>query len=260
MSLPVIPLRDIRKPPGSYLLQITGLFICGALGAVALLLASARELQVVLPPPFARCALAGAVLLLGLVVLRAILLPAEFLTLARRGSLAEDRNRSPWRYPVLALPVVMYLLQVPNASFRWRFQPETGMALASREQPMPMGYQSLADAASSPDQRQFFEGKLVRVKAAAELVDGNLALRLHNRSADRGSCSLRVTVRGKPASETALKHLERGTRLEVIGRLHSLSVRKYSYHVSANIDVEPSPERPLDLLVRALRGDERYDD
>jgi hypothetical protein len=82
-----------------------------------------------------------------------------------------DHASAPWRYAVLVLPVVLYLLDLPNGSFRSDrdVQPLIGLnrdaikTTASTGDAFNVGFTQLEDAAKSADQREYYQGKTVKL-------------------------------------------------------------------------------------------------
>jgi hypothetical protein len=263
MSLRSIRRLDIRDPVGYWVRQLAALLLCGALGAVAVLMVHSGTLALIMPPAGRVFALVGGLLLLGVVVVRAISLPTDLSAPAAFDSLLGMRVHSCWRYPVLAFPVLLYLFHLPNATSACRYPSGTAEPATVGEHPVPVGYGSLAEAASNPDSRKSFEGKLVRVRGASWIEEDQFGRRsfvgvnlVNHRPLYRGHFSLSVTVRGKTPQEAGLKFLELG-QVQVVGRLHSVRrVDTLAVHGSAILDLEPTPEQPLSQLVTQALPDQ----
>jgi hypothetical protein len=73
------------------------------------------------------------------------------------GDCGHDHGWAPWRYVVLLLPIVLFLIGMPWPAQAVPDDPvEAGV--------MPLDFNDLKKAATTDDQRKFWEGKLVRVK------------------------------------------------------------------------------------------------
>src|SRR5579885_1127017 len=126
-----------------YLNQLFTIFVCGALGGVAVMLWWNGTIALMLHPNFFLGVLLGGMTLLMLVVLRAVAVWRSVDELALVSEQTHDHDHcghehepchhqhahgpghahdhehgwAPWRYVVLLLPVVLYLLNLPNQGF-----------------------------------------------------------------------------------------------------------------------------------------------
>jgi hypothetical protein len=82
-----------------------------------------------------------------------------------------DHSSSPWRYAVLILPVVLYLLNIPNKVFEGDqridhikdINRDDIKTVGSTGDAFNVGFTELEDAAKTPDQREFYLGKTVKL-------------------------------------------------------------------------------------------------
>lgn len=76
-----------------------------------------------------------------------------------------DHGWAPWRYVVLMLPVVLFLLNLPNDGFSVEKMDLKGIAMDKKVQSrgvlQNVGFQQLERAALDPNQRDLFEGKQI---------------------------------------------------------------------------------------------------
>jgi hypothetical protein len=210
--------------------QLCTLGICGALGGVAILLYQQGTLKYILADKFHLWVLVGGIALLVLVAVRAVALGASVRAERQAGchehdhehdlghghahaeacpghdhsgaaaDCGHDHGWNPWRFAVLLLPVVLFLLKMPNQGFSNVRDVSTdqvdlhasGDALVSalsavglaspslgagplggavalvagggRGSVGELGFRELEQAAFSPDQRDYFEGKRAEIR------------------------------------------------------------------------------------------------
>jgi hypothetical protein len=149
-----------------YLEQFCTLGFCGALGLVQILLYHYQVLGLILADKFHIWVLLSGILLTGLAVMRG----AALWLSARREhhhDCCHDHNHdhgwSPWRYIVLLLPITLFLLGMP-----WP-------APAEEEEPDEpgverLGFLDLEKYAGSKQSRDYWSGRLVRLKGEFSLV------------------------------------------------------------------------------------------
>ncbi len=180
-----------------YLNQLFTIAVCGALGGVAVMLWWSGTITLMLHPKFFLWVLLGGITLLVLVVLRAA---AVWRSVDDRTAVPDhthdhdhcghnhdhchhdhdhdhahdhdhghDHGWAPWRYVVLLLPVVLYFLNLPNQGFSADAGGGdlSGLALnlpeslRSSGERVDVGFMELQQASLTPENREFYEGKIV---------------------------------------------------------------------------------------------------
>jgi uncharacterized repeat protein (TIGR03943 family) len=182
-----------------YLNQLFTIAVCGALGAVAVLLWSGGKLSLMLHPKFFSWVLFGGLTLLALVFIRAVAVwrsvdePQHTHDHEHCGhdhvacdhehehghshdhdhghdhDPEHDHGWAPWRYVVLLLPVVLYFLNLPNQGFTADAggDPLQGMTLNApttlREKGAlgEVGFAELQQASLTESTREYYEGKTI---------------------------------------------------------------------------------------------------
>jgi hypothetical protein len=151
--------------------QLCTIGFCGALGAVQILLYRYDVLGLILVDAFHVWVLLSGIFLKGLAVMRG----AALLFLAGRATAADAHNHccshdhgadhgwAPWRYAVLLLPIMLFLMGMPWPAPGGEEEPdEPGVER--------LGFMDLQKYAGSKESRAYWEGKLVRLKGQFSLL------------------------------------------------------------------------------------------
>jgi uncharacterized repeat protein (TIGR03943 family) len=191
-----------------YLDQICSLGACGALGIISTLMYQTDKLRLILAPPFHKPVLWGGIALIVLSAVRFVSLWTPNRAAAthdghKHGHDAVhehdhancDHNHehehkhdegckdhdcghdhshawTPAKYAVLLLPVVLYLLELPNAGFSAdrigrdlvATELEGSDRVIATKSKLTLGYRELADAAHETSKRASIEGHIVEVR------------------------------------------------------------------------------------------------
>lgn len=167
--------------------QLCTLALCGALGAVAVLLWYRDKLSF-LHPAFRLPVLLGGIALLVLVAYRAIVLawPASAKSGCKPHTDEHGPNSGPWRFAVLLFPVFLFFFNLPNEGFA--YVPLGQLNTADIEWLKFIGdrgslgheitFKELQVVANRRDRRAAFEGKTVELKGQFVKSDNDCIFRL----------------------------------------------------------------------------------
>lgn len=197
-----------------YMDQLCTIASCGALGGVAVMLYATNKLSLILADQFFVPVLTGGVALLALVIIRAVTLWREAGRAVAHShddhhhdhhhqhghdphsdhdhddccdhshdhlhDHGHDHSWTPARYAVLMLPIALYFLNLPNASFsqetmqRMLTNPglQSAKEVASKEG-VVLGFKELANAAYSPNTRKEMTGKTGKIAGMYAPARGN---------------------------------------------------------------------------------------
>lgn len=191
-----------------YLEQLLTLFMCGAFGLVAVLMNQYRMLNLILAPEFHNWVLAGGIVLLVFTAVRAVALWQSAGKQVNHDHDHDHHEHGPdcdhghhhhdhsnanghahddghshgnifWRLVVLAFPLMLFLLGLPNEGFskEWverRLGKDSAIEVADVEakggSTVPMEFHTLNEIATDPDKRAANEGRTVRVKGQLRKV------------------------------------------------------------------------------------------
>ena len=170
-----------HAPTGEYYLeQLLTVFLCGAYGLAAVLmnLPRYRMLDIILAPEFHGWVTAGGVALLLFAAVRAVVLwrtVGQPIDCGHDHGPGEDHTHGNiyWRTVVLAFPLLLFLLGLPNQGFSkdWQLRRAgTDASISAGEVEAKAGdaatfeFHELNALAYDPDQRKSWEGRTVRIK------------------------------------------------------------------------------------------------
>jgi hypothetical protein len=266
---------------------LDGLFtvgVCGALGAVVLLLWSRTDrLLLLLHPKFHPWLLSGGITLLVLVAIRAA---ALWRAASERKHAAEHHDHehchghghcdheghehgwAPWRYVVVLLPVVLFFLDLPDAAMSWTgtdyskdLDTSTVQAEAGEtgEVPIDFKFRQLENSANSPEARAHLTGRLIRLTGKFVGDNGRLFTlsRYIGDCCDADAREVRAAIlvdssqlAGDNYQELDPKRLQQRW-IHVTGRLqYALNKRTNDY--MPMLLVTPTRERPLSRVVEVM--------
>jgi hypothetical protein len=301
--------RQISPAESYYLGQIFTIGMCGALGAVAVLIWARGQLTLILNQSFHVYVLLGGVTLLVLVALRSLTLwlapesgrghdypqvsdaepgaaprPHINLLAGLDASSADcehtpnylscgtdptpptepvpDYSWAPWRYVFLMLPVVLFLLRMPNDAFSAKFDPRMfeGEALGGsdgqvRGRVANLTFSQLETAANTKEGREYYENKLGTL--VGQFVASQDETRFQLTRFKINCCAadaipINAIIQIDPSTSERLDGRKyQGKWVEVTGRIQFRYLRHMNQYVSALV-VTPTPEQPLDQLVKRI--------
>jgi uncharacterized membrane protein YcgQ (UPF0703/DUF1980 family) len=250
-----------------YLEQILSLAACGALAGVFLLDWYSGNIVYFIKDKYFLLVLTGAVLLLGLVVVRAI---AVWYTAESAGHAHEHRHGhshdhshgwAPWRYVVLLLPVALFFLMpaegLSGAGQQLRVEGLSGPRgdVAGKGEDFGVTFLQLEQAALSEDLRANYEGRTVRLLGLYVPVDSERFTLLRYA---RGCCpadaipvrALIVVDRSRSPETLDGKRLS-NKWVEATGQVQFLKQRDGLSFVPALV-IRPAPDRKLTRLVQVV--------
>jgi hypothetical protein len=178
-----------------------------------------------------------------------------------------DHGWAPWRYVVLLLPVVLYMLNLPNQGFRGNHGLNIG-SMANVEAPKEVadngvavvGFKQLEEAALTEDLRQHYDGKTV--KLSGRYVDYSptrftlIRYKINCCAAD--ALPVKALIMVHPGAASKGEKLDndklRNQWVEVTGRIAFLKQPGTNQYMTALI-LCPSKEQPLKDLVKLVPMD-----
>jgi hypothetical protein len=172
-----------------------------------------------------------------------------------------DHGWAPWRYVILLLPVVLYFLNMPDRDFR--AQPgtwfgdervEAPKAVTSTGVDFNVGFVQLEQAALSPEGRDHYEGKTVRLSGQFFPIDPKRCqlVRYKISCCAADAVPLGAVIMVDPDSPDRFDSDRlRGNWVQVTGRVHFFPRAGTSEYKTAVI-LYPTSEKPLDELVKIL--------
>lgn len=249
-----------------YLDQMMTVLVSAAIGVVAILIHQLGMINLILAPEFHFPVLLGGIVLVLIVFVRSITLYQEFSYV--QGHHHEETNHehdhcdhshsdchhnhehashehhhhhhdhehgwNPAKYIILLLPVVLYMLNLPNKGFskealeRALGKDNVELALTGTEnltiqdgETIELRFRELADAAASEQQRAFLDGKLGRLKGqyAPLNVDKQFTMfRLKMNCCAADAIPLKVRI----ISPEPLTDIQMGDKIQVEGRIRFL--------------------------------------
>jgi hypothetical protein len=183
-----------------------------------------------------------------------------------------DHGFGPWRYVVLLLPLVLFFLGMPNEGFAVSGGPDLtgfeaggGKAVADKGFAPELGFKELEGAAYTPERREAYEGKMVKLKGQLA-PSGNPKMfslvRYQMRCCAADAVRLNAVIIIDPSSPEKIEESRySGQWVEVTGQVQ---FREYEHNGQKEwktiIFVQPDandPEKALNKLIRILPPDER---
>ncbi len=218
--------HDHSRDGTYYIDQLCTIASCGALGGVAVMLYATNKLSLILADQFFLPVVIGGIALLALVAIRAVTLWREAGKAAAHShdhhhhdhghhdhhhdhehdeccdhdhdhththDHGHDHGWTPARYAVLMLPIALYFLNLPNASFSQeaierqttQMNVQGTAGLASKEG-LVLGFKELVNAANSAAARSAMEGKTGRM--AGQFLPGRIDKQFSLFREDRTCC------------------------------------------------------------------------
>jgi uncharacterized repeat protein (TIGR03943 family) len=265
-----------------YLNQLFTIAVCGALGGVAVMLWWSGTIRLMLHPKFFLWVLLGGIALLVLVVLRAVAVWRSIDELAAVSDHVHDHEDcghehepchhhahehghehgwQPWRYVVLLLPVVLYLLNLPNQGF----SADAGgselnrLSLSAPESvratgQASVGFVELQQASLTPESRDYYEGKTVTLTGQyLAYSPKRFTLRRYKIAccaADAVKLDAVIMVDDK-AAEKVDPDTYRDKWVEVTGRIHFFPKPGSNEFITALI-LYPTKDEPISQLVKII--------
>jgi hypothetical protein len=176
-----------------------------------------------------------------------------------------DHGGAPWRYVVLVFPVLLYLLDLPNDTFRGL----PGTALEDRAAFDPLkavketgvdftlGFTQLEEAAKNPDARDRLEGKTVRLTGRFFSSDEKLFTLVRYKitccAADARPINVATLV--DPNSKATLDYARlNGKWTQIIGRVQFM-YRPDTNEYRTAVVVYPTDKQPLTDLIKEMPPD-----
>lgn len=182
-----------------YLDQVCSIGVCGAMGIISILMYTSNKLSIILVPAFHKPVLWGGIVVLIIAVVRFTALWRMAGTSTHHhdhDGACHDHDHdhhdhkhdekcgghdcghdhshawTPAKYAVLLLPVVLYLLELPNASFSAdrisrdlvTTELEGSDRVVENKGALKLGYRELADACHDSAKRAYFEGHMVELR------------------------------------------------------------------------------------------------
>ncbi len=320
---------------GHYIEQLFTIAVCGALGAVAVLLWAAGKLAFILDAKFDPWVLAGGITLIALSAIRAVALwfevdqldehahaccghdhdhehehehehdqghdhgccghdhahehehapaiqgvPAQAVAISSLPLVAapvaapvhepehvhshdhdHEHGWGPWRYVVLLLPVLLYLLNIPSEGVRGaETDGDVGKyslgseGVVAKGEDYGVGFTQLEEAANRPDQREFYQGKRVRLSGRFFSNDPKFfrLVRYQMKCCAADAVPVNVTLMVDPKCKEELD-IDRynGKWVEVTGYVHFLHRVDTNEHRTAVI-IRPKEGQSLDTEIQEI--------
>jgi uncharacterized repeat protein (TIGR03943 family) len=270
-----------------YLNQLFTIFVCGALGGVAVMLWWNGTIALMLHPKFFLWVLLGGMTLLMLVVLRAVAVWRSVDELALVSEQTHDHDHcghehepchhqhahgpghahdhehgwAPWRYVVLLLPVVLYLLNLPNQGFSAdaggselnRLALNVPESVRSTGQ-VNIGFVELQQASLTSESREYYEGKTVTLTGQyLAFSPKRFTLRRYKIAccaADAVKLDAVIMVDDK-SPEKVDPDTYRDKWVEVTGRIHFFPKPGSNEFITALI-LYPTKDEPINKLVKII--------
>jgi hypothetical protein len=248
-----------------YLEQIFTLAACGALAGVFLLDWYSGNIVYFIKDRYFLLVLTGALLLLGLVLVRAVAVwrsapgPGHAHEHCHGPSHDHGPGWAPWRYVVLLLPVALYFLLpadgLSGAGQQFRPGQVDGAKrdVDGKGEDFSVTFRQLGQAALEEDLRADYEGKTVRLVGKSVAQDGEQFTLVRYSVIPHDFIPLRALVlvdRSRSPEVLDGKRLN-NKWVEVTGQVKFLKPRDGSSFVPAII-VRPTPEKKLTQLVRVV--------
>jgi hypothetical protein len=172
-----------------------------------------------------------------------------------------DHGWAPWRYVILILPVVLYFLNMPDRDFRGHpgtqiggMEVEAPKALASTGVDFNVGFVQLEQAALSPEGRDHYEGKTVRLSGQFFPLDAKrcqlVRYKINCCAADAVPLGAVIMVDPDTQDRFDADKL-RGNWVQVTGRVHFFPRHGTNEYKTAVI-LYPTSDKPMDELVKIL--------
>jgi uncharacterized membrane protein YcgQ (UPF0703/DUF1980 family) len=246
-----------------YLEQICTITACGALAAVFVLDWYSGSIVFFIKDKYFLLVLTGALLLLGLVAVRAVAVwcSAEGAEHAHSHSHYHGHGWAPWRYVVLLLPVALFFLMpaesLSGAGRQFRVGEISGPKgdVQAKGEDFGVTFLQLEQAALSEDLRSYFEGRTVRLLGRYVAQDSEHFTLVRFA---RGCCpadavpirALIVVDRSRSLETLDGKRLD-GQWVEATGQVQFLKRRDGSSFVTALV-IQPTPDKKLTQLVKIV--------
>ncbi len=270
-----------------YLEQIFTIGACGALAGVFIMDWYSGKLGYFIKDKYFLLVLTGAVLLLGLVVIRAVAVwfSVEEPQLAPAHEHGHDHDHdhghghhhhghshghghdhshgwAPWRYVVLLLPVALYFLMPADGLSGAGQQVHSGDvngpsgSVKDKGEDFSVSFVQLEQAALSEDSRSILEGKTVRLVGKYVAQDSKhftlVRYTMNCCAADAIPLkALTVLDDSKSPKDVLDSNRLNNKWVEVTGQVQFLKMRDGSSFVPAII-IQPTPERKLTQLVKVV--------
>lgn len=275
-----------------YLNQLFTIAVCGALGGVAVMDWYSGTIKLMLHPKFFPWVLSGGITLLVLVVLRAV---AVWRSVDKLAAVPEhmhdhdhcgedhghcdhehdhdhdhehghdhghDHGWAPWRYVVLLLPVVLYLLNLPNQGFSADAGGSDLSALALSAPDavggsggrVNVGFVELQQASLTPESRDFYEGKTVTLTGQYRGRDAKrftlVRFKIACCAADAVPLNAIIMVSDKSGDKVDPDDY-RAKWVRVTGRIHFFQ-KPGSEEFITGLILYPTKEEPISKLVEII--------
>jgi uncharacterized membrane protein YcgQ (UPF0703/DUF1980 family) len=244
-----------------YLEQIFTIGACGALAAAFLHDWYSGKIVYFIKDRYFLLVLTGALLLLGLVAVRAVAVWYSAAGHSHGHRHGHEHGWAPWRYVVLLLPVALFFL-MPAESLSGAGQVYDPKAVAGPRDRVPskgedfsVTFLQLEQAALSEDQRTYYEGKTIRLLGRYVGEDSSHFTLVRYL---RGCCpadaiplkALIVVDRSRSREPLDGKRLNQRW-VEATGQVQFLKMRDGSSFVPAVI-IQPTAEKKLTQLVQVV--------
>jgi hypothetical protein len=175
-----------------------------------------------------------------------------------------EHGWGPWRYAVLLLPVVLFFLDLPGASFSAGFSDvpigelgdPTAAPTANTGVVVEVTFKELQNASMNSDQRQAYEGRTIQIRGQY-VPSGNSSLftlrRYKMNCCAADAIPLNAVIMIDPKWNEKLKTEDLlGKWVLVTGQVQ---FRKRKDEMITVIFVQPSKDQPLDRLIEAVAPD-----
>lgn len=174
-----------------------------------------------------------------------------------------DHGWAPWRYVVLLVPVVLYFLNLPNEGFSAAYGDRlkdvqldaSGLRQDKGDSPaFNIGFAELQQASVSPEQRDFYEGKVVSlVGQYSDVSDKRFTLvRYKMACCARDAVPLNAVIMVDPKSDQSVdRDKYRDKWVDVRGQVHFFAKPGSSEYITALI-LYPTKDKPLDKSITIL--------
>jgi hypothetical protein len=237
--------------------QFCAIGFVGALGGIAVSLYPRDLVRLLVHPGLAGLVLWAGLGLLVLAGLRAGLVLVEWARGAEKYSVLFGHQWAPWRYIVLLVPVVFYLLGLPTAASTENSRPcdnplwQLSLPWEFEEFVLDAENTQFWEAARTKEWRAHYEGKLVR-------VEGQYSRGRDSRSFWLVRWKVRLEepyllrVELDPRCDEILPHYPTGQWLRVTGQVDFQEVSGKPGSYIAVIRTMPNSDHPLDRLVQVI--------
>jgi len=174
-----------------------------------------------------------------------------------------DHGWGPWRFAVLLLPVVLFFLDLPNASFSAGFSDvpidmdaSTGAPADKSGNVVELTFKELQNATMNPEQQQLYEGRTIKIRGQY-VPSGNNSkfslVRYKMNCCAADAIPLKAWILIDPQWNEKLKPEEmQGKWVLVTGKIQ---FRKVKGEIATVIFVQSSKEHPLTELVETVDPD-----